>query len=571
MATKTWTGAGANNNWNTALNWSGGTIPLAADDIVFDGVFPITGNKNCTYNVTLAVNSINFTGYTGTFTFSGSITVTLTMTLGSGTTYATSGTATTYTVNTSATGMTLISNSKSLPTNFTTNGSTTINGNADFQGNFASTSIAHNIQSAAGVPCDLRIGGNISLSAINISLTNTVTFKGYGTSKTFTANGASSNQKVVFANGSTYTNTAVSIGVAGTSSYTVESGGRFNALNNTNNCSTSGTLTLSGFNSTTSIIGSDFMSIVSGGAFVLSNDTVIKGFVQISGAGSVSTSTGAKILLEGDLTSASTASVTIDYLEFSGTTSSTISAASSGGNLQIKNISFNKTGAGSINITSLFGLAVPTATTYTWTHTSGTITQSVNSRIFIIGSTTTSQFTYSESGSLTTPFTFSSLTINGGILSLNSTLRATRLFLTLGLATTSITSSGTLGFIADILSVVNTASALRTVTIKAGVTYTINNQLYMSATTAATTAQITLNSSVSSSYAYFNLDNNATQLVEFVSATDIDSSGTLGVTPYSKQLIYSFQGVLLRTINWSTGAQPPPVLPSRTVAYTFVN
>ena len=94
----------------------------------------------------------------------------------------------------------------------------------------------------------------------------------------------------------------------------------------------------------------------------------------------------------------------------------------------------------------------------------------------------------------------------------------------------------------------------------------------MSATFSAATAIITLNASVvSGTRAYFNLDNNATQLVEYVSATDIDSSGTLGVTPYSKQLIYSFQGVLTRTINWSTGAQPPPVLPSRTVAYTFVN
>jgi hypothetical protein len=313
------------------------------------------------------------------------------------------------------------------------------------------------------------------------------------------------------------------------------------------------------------------MSIASSGSFVLSTDIVIKGFVQISSTCTITTSVGAKILLEGDLTSASTSNVTIDYLEFSGTTLSTVSAVSTT-NLQIKNLSFNKTGAGSVNFTSAsFGLSIPTATTYTWTHTAGTITQSVNSRIIIASSTVTSQLTYSESGSLTTPFTFSQLSFNGGILSLNSTLRATRLYLTLSLATTSITSSGTLGFIADILSVINTINALRTLTLKIGVTYTINNQLYMSATTAATTAQITLNSSVASSYAYFNLDNNATQLVEYVTATDIDSSGTLGVTPYTKQLIYSFQGVLLRTINWSLGAQPPPVLPSRTVAYTFVN
>lgn len=576
MALRYW--VGGTNTWNTTAGtkWaltSGGVggqaVPTASDDVIFDANSG-TGATIVTLGTTASVLSINFTNYIGTFTFGGSITVSGTMTLGTGTTYTTSGTVTTYTLTTSATGMTLVSNGKILPINFTTNGgTTTINGNADFQGNFASTSISHNLKSATGVPADLRIGGNISLLALVTNTTDTVTFKAYGTAKTFASNGASSNARVSFVSGSTYTNTAVNVGLAGTNFLTVESGGRFNALNNTNSFSTSGTVTLSGFNSTNS---SDFMSITAGSNFVLSNDTVIKGFIQISATCTISTSTGAKILLEGDLTSANNAALTIDNLEFSGNTLSTVSASSSGGNLQIKNISFNKTGAGSVNITSSFGLAVPTATTYTWTHTAGTITQSVNSRIFIISSTTTSQFTYSESGSLTTPFTFSSLTINGGILSLNSTLRATRLFLTLGLSTTSITSSGSLGFSADILSVVNTAGATRTVTLKSGCTYAINTQLYMSATAAATTAQITLNAStVSGTRAYFNLDNNATQLVEYVSATDIDSSGTLDVAPFSKQLIYSLSGTLTRTSNWSTGSQPPPVLPSRTVAYTFVN
>lgn len=46
MAIKTWTGAGADNNWTTGGNWSGGTAPTtgAVDDIVFDGVAP-NGNK----------------------------------------------------------------------------------------------------------------------------------------------------------------------------------------------------------------------------------------------------------------------------------------------------------------------------------------------------------------------------------------------------------------------------------------------------------------------------------------------------------------------------------------------
>jgi len=569
MAIKTWTGAGANNNWNTALNWSGGTIPVAADDIVFDGVFPLTGNKNCTYNVSISVTSINFTGYLGQFTFSNNLIVTGSITLGAGASYATSATVTTYTL-TTGTATTLTFNGKSLPVNYAPGGSgtQTFVGNADFQGNYTVQNTAYNIKAAATTTIDLRIGGNISFGACTTNVTDHVTLKAYGTAKTFAASTVSFNQRVSFVPGSIYTNLG-NHGSGGTSFYTVESGGQFNALNNTNNFSNGGTLTLSGFNSSNN---SDFISINSGGTYVLSNDTVIKGFINITTAAcTISTSVGAKILLEGNLTSASIAITTIDYLEFSGTALSTVSAVTTN-NLQIKNLSFNKTGAGSVNFTSTnFILVIPTLTTYTWTHTSGTITQSSTSRIVIACATPTSTYTYSESISLTTPFTFSQLIINGGILSLNSTLRATRLYLGLSLLTTTFTSSGLLGFNVDILNVINSLAGTRTITLKSGCTYTINAQLYMSSING-TTGQITLNASVvSGTRAYFNLDNNASQLVEYVTATDIDSSGTLNVAPFTKQLIYTFLGVLTRTSNWAVGAQPPPVLPSRTVAYTFVN
>jgi hypothetical protein len=572
MAIKTWTGAGANELWNTAANWSGGTIPVTGDDIVFDGL-AANGKKNCTLNVTTSFASINFTGYTntgvapfnGTFTFSSSLNMTGAVTLGAGTTYLTSGTVTSFSLSVSGTSS-LTSNGKILPVNLTTGiGTFTIIGNADFSGNYTSSASAHNIKAATLTTVDLRIGGNINMAAVTTNVTDYVTVKGYGAGKTFSSNGASLNARVNFVSGSTYANTTT-MGIGGTSFFTVETGGQFNAAVGAFNFSTSGTVTLSGFNSTNN---SDFVSISGGGAYVLSNDTVIKGFINItSSACTISTSVGAKILLEGNLTSSSTAITTIDYLEFSGTTLSTVSATSST-NLQIKNISFNKTGAGSVNFTSTnFTLVIPTAVTYTWTHTAGTITQSTSSRIVISCSATTSQLTYSESGSLTTPFTFSLLVINGGIISLNSTLKVTRLYLALSLVSTTFTSSGLLGFNVDILNVINTAAATRFITLKAGCTYTINNLLYM---TSINGTQVTLASSVASSYAYFNLDSNATQLVEYVTATDIDSSGTLGVVPYSKQLIYDFQGVLTRTINWSVGAQPPPVLPPRTVAYTFVN
>ena len=546
------------------------TWPIIVGTTVVDGSVTWTC-RLATVTLTVGFSKdLNFTGYIGTFTFSGNLNVAGTMTLAVATTYTTSGTVTSFTIQAS-TGMTLVSNGKILPVNFTTNGNTTINGNADFQGNFASSSAAHNIQSAVGVPCDLRIGGNISLLAINNSIANTVTFKAYGVNKTFAANGASNNQKIVFVSGSVYTNTAVNVGTSGTSSYTVDVGGRFNAFNNIASASVLGTLTLSGFNSTTSAIGSDFISINTAGAYILLNDTVIKGFINISVASSISTSTGAKLLLEGNLTSSTNASLAIDYLEFSGSIPSTVSASTSVGNLQIRNLSFNKTGAGSVNFTSQFGLAVPAATTYTWTHTAGLITQTTSSRIFIICSATTSVYSYSESIALSTPFKFMQLSFNGGTLSLNSTLKATRLYLTYGIVSTIITSPLLLGFDVDILIAINTAAVVKTLTLKSLCTYKVNVELSLFA--FGTTGQITLASSVANSYAYFELDNNASQTVEYVTATDMDSSGTLGVAPFTKQLIYNYQGILtpLRTINWALGAQPPPVLPSRTVAYTFVN
>ena len=122
MATKTWTGAAlpgvTTNNWNNPANWNLGTLPIAGDDIVFDGVFPGTGNKDCTLNVTTSFASINFTGYTGSFTFSSNLNMTGAVTLGAGTTYLTSGTVTSFSLSVSGT-----SSSGAVTVNLTVNGS----------------------------------------------------------------------------------------------------------------------------------------------------------------------------------------------------------------------------------------------------------------------------------------------------------------------------------------------------------------------------------------------------------------------------------------------------------------
>lgn len=69
-ATRTWSGAGANNNWSTAANW-GGTAPLAGDDLVFpDGAARTATNSNDLAWWTL-FNSISLTGPAGGYNIAG--------------------------------------------------------------------------------------------------------------------------------------------------------------------------------------------------------------------------------------------------------------------------------------------------------------------------------------------------------------------------------------------------------------------------------------------------------------------------------------------------------------------
>lgn len=73
MAAKTWSAA-ANGNWNVDGNWSGGTKPVAGDDITFDA----TSTKNCTCDTVPSIGSLVMTtGYTGTFSL-GTIALTCT-------------------------------------------------------------------------------------------------------------------------------------------------------------------------------------------------------------------------------------------------------------------------------------------------------------------------------------------------------------------------------------------------------------------------------------------------------------------------------------------------------------
>ena len=324
MPTKTWTGAGANELWNTALNWSGGTIPAGGDDIIFDGV-AANGKKNCILNVPFSALSVTFTaGYSntgispfnGTFTFSQSLTIGAGgLTLGANATYLTSGTATSFTV-TFTTTSTFTANGKILPTNLliNLNGTTlTFAGNADFGGNLDTATTAHTIKAAATTTIDLKIGGNIITRATTINASEHVTIKGYGSGKTCATSTGTINLRLTFVNGSSYTSIAGPNGCGGTSFLTVEASGNFTSNNTAHTFSSAGTVTLSGFNSSTN---SSFYALLASGVantIILSNDTVIKSSITIATASTtISSTAGAKLLLEGNFLATSSASYIID-------------------------------------------------------------------------------------------------------------------------------------------------------------------------------------------------------------------------------------------------------------------
>ncbi|MBD3271792.1 MAG: hypothetical protein GF384_04550, partial [Elusimicrobia bacterium] len=79
---KVWDGEGGDSNWTTPLNWSGNTVPLATESVVFNG----TSNKECIVNVsTMVANFTMLTGSTVTVTLLNDFTVTENFTVYQGT------------------------------------------------------------------------------------------------------------------------------------------------------------------------------------------------------------------------------------------------------------------------------------------------------------------------------------------------------------------------------------------------------------------------------------------------------------------------------------------------------
>src|SRR6267142_6059094 len=66
--TRTWTGAGGNNNWSTTANW-GGAVPAAGDDIVFSGSTRLSPVNDLTPGISF--NSITFNSSAAAFNVTG--------------------------------------------------------------------------------------------------------------------------------------------------------------------------------------------------------------------------------------------------------------------------------------------------------------------------------------------------------------------------------------------------------------------------------------------------------------------------------------------------------------------
>lgn len=80
MATYSWKGTTA--TWSTATNWQTGGIPGVTppgvgDDCVFDGSDGGSASAACTLTASTGVKSVNFTGYSGTFTHNSAVNLTI--------------------------------------------------------------------------------------------------------------------------------------------------------------------------------------------------------------------------------------------------------------------------------------------------------------------------------------------------------------------------------------------------------------------------------------------------------------------------------------------------------------
>ena len=269
------------------------------------------------------------------------------------------------------------------------------------------------------------------------------------------------------------------------------------------------------------------VTIVNATTITLTSNLVCTGNSILGNAGNTTTLNGSIFTIGGSLSIGGTTSLvqgtTSIVLNGTGVWSST---QSSTGNFR-NNLTFNTAGVITVSGNIQYRTGVITYTAGTIITTGSTLNIRANCILDTAGMTW---------DGITTNFAAMSVTLNSTVqLSGAWTLGAFDLVL-----------GGTSGFICGTLTLTTSLSAARSLTLLAGVTYLINNALTITGPT--NTFRYTILSSSSGTRAIFTLNYGSPQNVGYTNATDIDSS--LG------QTIYSFNGVLSNTLNWSTLTYP---------------
>jgi hypothetical protein len=212
----------------------------------------------------------------------------------------------------------------------------------------------------------------------------------------------------------------------------------------------------------------------------------------------------------------------------------------SGNGTMSNSLTINKTGTLTLSGNISYGGA---SSTLTYTATLGAI---------IPGTTTFTSITGTTYNISSTGFTLYNFTANTGTHTINTGTITINNNLTLG---GNVSFAGTGGWSTANFS---DSTAARILTLKDGSTYTVRSALTMVGTNAS---PFVIQSSSVTLRALFNLEYGATQAVQFVRATRIDSSG--GQTVWDT--VGTIVSPLTDTINWNSGTRPSPVYSIRMV------
>ncbi len=491
MAARYWVGGNANwdntagTKWATTSGGAGGAaIPTSADDVFFDAA---SGTNTITISAAATCKSINGTGATATLSGSSTLAISGDLNIG--------GLTVTYTgIATLSVTCNLISNGKTWTGGLTFSGTSqtyTLADNWTVNGTF---SVGNSIVNGSII----NLVGNLSVTA-HMTSRGTTVINFAGTS-TWTGNVYLRNSITVNGN---LTLSSGGVGLRDNVSFTYVSG-TFNA--------TTSVLTVNDnvtFNNVSTITFYRFDFGATTQTTTLNSDLYVSFQVTIGNA--LNTINGNNIYLSGSLSVLNTCQGTTNII-MNGT------GAWSGAALVRNNLTINTAGTITISGTVAFN-------TGTLTYTAGTVV-TTSSTLNIYASTTLN----------TNGITWNNITISNGTVTLNSLLTVSS-NLTVG-SSGAVTFSGTAGFNCGSFICV---TAGRTITLKNGITYTVNNSLTLTGTVGS---RITLQSSTTSS-AFFNLNPAATRSVTNTNATWIDSSG--GKT------IWTSAGTLSNTVNWNIG------------------